>query len=372
MLDLTSLIENNKLLSNFIYFFFDTYFKTIRKIFSSFPYKTNIGVVISLHKLGDTVFTVPAVKEILKNHSGSIKIVCYPESKIIYREVFPDAEFIEIEHDEVLWDDRFVKNSARKKIKMFQPSVIYDLTGLSFLVYNIRAKEIIGMSKRQFKNVYDIYSPIRTKPHLMDTYFDVVKLKFNVDDSISAKTFPVSFNASDRILIHPFAGWKAKEWGMEKFIALAERLNKKNKTAFIAEEGKFTKDDLTKIKTAGSDVIVTNSLSELINEIKKSSLMISNDSGPLYIANLSGKSTFAIYGPTNPAFSVPYGEYHSYIQKKIHCSPPEDKQYCFTNAGRNCPSYQCMIQLSVDEVYNSLQKFIDKIFSLRHELSGTN
>jgi heptosyltransferase-2 len=82
--------------------------------------------------------------------------------------------------------------------------------------------------------------------------------------------------------------------------------------------------------------------------------MISNDSGPLYIASLMGKPTFTIYGPTNPLFHLPLGSKHNYIRHLISCSPAETEKYCFTNAGRDgCPSFECMNQLKVDEVYEN-------------------
>ena len=91
-------------------------------------------------------------------------------------------------------------------------------------------------------------------------------------------------------------------------------------------------------------------------------LIISNDSGPLYLANLLGKPTFTIYGPTNPEYSIPFGKNHDYIQKKIECSPEKNKQYCFTNAGRKgCPSFECMNKLTIDEVLKKLNEFLSRI-----------
>jgi ADP-heptose:LPS heptosyltransferase len=51
-------------------------------------------VIVSLHRLGDTVFTIPAVKEIIKHYDKDIYIICYADSAIIYKEVFPDINYI--------------------------------------------------------------------------------------------------------------------------------------------------------------------------------------------------------------------------------------------------------------------------------------
>ncbi|MCZ6701456.1 MAG: hypothetical protein O6940_00275, partial [Ignavibacteria bacterium] len=78
-------------------------------------------------------------------------------------------------------------------------------------------------------------------------------------------------------------------------------------------------------------------------------------------ANMLGKPTFTIYGPTNPDYSIPYGDDHDFIIKSIHCSPEKNKQYCFTHAGMvGCPAFKCMETMGVEEVYNKLLPFVQK------------
>jgi heptosyltransferase-2 len=90
-------------------------------------------------------------------------------------------------------------------------------------------------------------------------------------------------------------------------------------------------------------------------------LIVSNDTRIIYIASLLGKPTFTIYGPTNPEYSLPFGKYHRFIQKKIVCSPKPGEQYCYLEAGKKCPSFECMNQLTVEEVYEKLSNFIFEI-----------
>ncbi len=105
----------------------------------------------------------------------------------------------------------------------------------------------------------------------------------------------------------------------------------------------------------------TSSIDELIEQTRDCSVFIGNDSGPLYIANMLGKPTFTIYGPTNPDYSVPFGDNHKYIINTIHCSPEKNKQYCHTVAGLlGCPAFKCMESLELDEVYNKLLPFVQE------------
>ena len=130
----------------------------------------------------------------------------------------------------------------------------------------------------------------------------------------------------------------------------------------------FRQEEIEQFVDRNIPVIQTTSIEELINKIKACSVFISNDSGPLYIANLLGKPTFTIYGPTNPDYSLPFGKFHKFVQKKISCSP-NGTQYCYLQAGLNCPSYECMIQLSVEEVKVSVHEFLSDLgFKSKKEL----
>jgi ADP-heptose:LPS heptosyltransferase len=370
MIELTNIIERHKYLKKIIYLLCDIYFGIIRKACSTFPYKSANTAIIALHNIGDSVFSIAALKEIVKNYPlNKITIVCFPENKPIYKIVLKEINYLLIGRNEILFNGRYVKSSARKKIRTIKPSTIFDLTGLAFLVYSIRAGEIIGMSKRQFKCVYNKFSPIRKKPHLIDAYLDVVRQKFRIEDSSIEKIFPIKINPNGKLLIHPFAGWRAKEWNLEKFIRLAQMLSVNNKVAFVVPLGSIKSEFSNQLNYFNIEIIETESIDELLSIIKDCLMMISNDSGPVYLANLLGKPTFTIYGPTNPDFSIPFGEYHGYIQKQIKCSPGKDEQYCFTNAGRTgCPSFECMNQLPPDEVYSSIKKFMNNILFKKDEL----
>ena len=53
-------------------------------------------VIVSMHRLGDTVFTIPAVKEIIKHYDEDVFIVCYEDNALIYKEILPEINYIMI------------------------------------------------------------------------------------------------------------------------------------------------------------------------------------------------------------------------------------------------------------------------------------
>ncbi|OGU48541.1 MAG: hypothetical protein A2080_07990 [Ignavibacteria bacterium GWC2_36_12] len=363
-MEITKSINQYKLFAKFVYSFVKSFLYVVRSINRTFGYKNGNIVVISLHKIGDTVFTIPALREIQKYYGKKIIIVCYQEVVPIYKSGLSDLEFCELDHRSFYFRDRIASHKARKKLRSTKPQIIFDLTGVmtsATLIFNSRAKEIIGMNREQFKTIYDYYSPIRRTPHLIDRYLDVITIKIPGVKGVEIKNFPLSINRVGEILIHPFGGWKAKEWNLNKFIDLATRLKDEYNVCLIAPAKGIPGDIITLLLKEKINVIQTHSIQELIMQIRQCSVFIGNDSGPLYIASLLGKPTFTIYGPTNSEFSRPLGEYHNHISKTIKCSPQKNEQYCFTTGGQSgCPAFQCMNLLKFEDVFNNVLPFVQR------------
>ncbi len=344
---------------------FDFFFPAVR----IFIRKNREGgiVVVNLHKLGDSVCTIPAVKKIMGFHKENIVMFCFPETTKIFKLAFDNIEMIELHHSDFYFDDRIASKKARRKLKDFNPRLIYDLTGSSTsasLIFNSSSEKIIGINKRLYSKIYTKFVPIREEPHIIDIYLDAVRnLDFRMSNYPAAK---FKLQESGRILIHPFAGWKAKEWSLNKYISLAENLNKKYKTSFIIPKKSLNSDIIKEILGKGIGIIETETTDELIEKIKISFLLIGNDSGPVHIANLLGIPTFTIYGPSNPEYHKPYEGLNSYIIKKINCSPKKREKVCFTDGGRvGCPSFECMNLLTIEEVEESVLKFIMELTEKR-------
>lgn len=362
ILEIINKLEKIKVLDFFFEFTLSRFFSFIRKWFRK-KSKGNV-IIISLHKLGDTVFTIPAIKKIIAGFSiQKVYVVTFPDSKELYSIVFKKGNVISIEKNNFIFGGRIASRKVRLILKNLNPELIFDLTGnivsVSLIAFS-HANRIIGMNTKYYRTVYDYYVKIRQTPHLIDRYLDVANLYSPLNDDKISKEYPANFNVEDKIFIHPFAGWKAKEWNLNKFMNLAILLHKQYDVEIVTPVNSISKDIVKEIEKLGINFSFTASISDLINKIKLCSVFISNDSGPLYIANLLGKATFTIYGPTNSEFSLPFGKYHRYIQKKITCSP-NGTQYCFTHAGLYCPSNECMHQLTVTEVGLCVLSFLREI-----------
>lgn len=338
-------------------------FFSIRTICRLFHHKDGNIVIISLHRLGDTIFTIPAIREILKHFNKKIIIACYPESVPLYKLAFNNIHFCELERSDFYFNDRLPKFSAKKKLKLTRPEIVFDLVGSmssAILIFNLRAKKIVGMNKLHLKSIYDRYVKLRAEPQLLDIYLDVVSSVIKIDRN-RLKKLSVSTNPQKKILIHPFATWKEKEWNLNKFIELALRLKKRFTVSIIIPKGKFFCDVLEEIKFGGIEVIEASSMEELIQNIKECSLFIGNDSGPVNIANFLGRPTFSIYGATNSDYTTTSQEHQLYIQKKLICSARNSEKFCLVGGAEfSCSGIQCMNLLQVHEVYNQLKPLAER------------
>jgi ADP-heptose:LPS heptosyltransferase len=347
-------------------------FKKLSQIFSTLitilfrNEDPNIIVIFSFHFLGDTVSTLPAI-ELIKNKfpAKTIYIFCYPASEVIYRYKYPDFFYKTYKRNEI--------NLANEKIgfrflKLFyslrklKPSIVFDITSsfkTAFLSSLSGAKNKVGFGNPYLKGFFTHFVNRKVDQHVSHYYLTTVSNFLKTDINMNYEIFKINYNPKDHIMLIPFAGWKAKEWSLINFLRLAEDLNKDYKIALLAEQELVKVEIESELKRKGITLIKNNSISDLIENLKGSSLLISNDTGPILIAGLLGKPTFSLYGPTNPLYHKASGDYHDFIHKTIKCSPRKDQKLCFTFGGRRgCPSFECMRSLKFDDVIAEVKSFI--------------
>ncbi len=331
---------------------------SIARFFAKKSCPSNSVAILSFHKLGDTVFTIPAIEILVNKYQNNLVVFCFPESKIIYEKFFSNINFIQIPLNDFR-KKRFAKKNIIKKIKFVNPVKIYDITGTiqtASMIYKFKGIDISGFENYPFNKLYTKTISKRKEPNLPEMYVDVVSEK-DQKFIIDANYFKTKINNSDLILIDPFAGWKAKEWGIENFISLAKKIKDKYNPIFIFKENlEFLKEKLLQEKI---NFVQAENLEQLFYYIEKSLIFFGNDSGPAHIARALGKPTFTIYGPTNPNYTFPENEFHYKYLKGISCSPSENQKICSKDGGRKgCNNFRCLNEITVNEIYSSLKSFL--------------
>lgn len=330
---------------------------------NEFLYKnSNKILIVSLHKIGDTIFTIPSVRYLHYKFKDKITIICYDNSAILYKKFIDEKiNFIIIDKRDLSFN-RYVKGSALKVLSIFSFNYVFDLTGsiTSVSILNkIYSKQKYGFTDNYLYTAYNYYCIKKERAPLWSMYFDVIKLfdeNANLDQYL--KLFKKNIDKI-KIAIHPFAGWKAKEWDLDKFIRLYKDLSKNYDVNFIIDKERLIPELEKRLEIEKVKYFISKSLEELLNNLTNYSLFIGNDSGPMHLAVFLGIPTFTIYGPTNPLFHKPNVPYHESINITVSCSPKENEKMCIKYGGQvGCNYFECIDKLEYDFVFNKVTSFI--------------
>jgi heptosyltransferase-2 len=144
----------------------------------------------------------------------------------------------------------------------------------------------------------------------------------------------------------------AKRWIPERYAEVADRLAAEHDGHVLIFGGRG--EEPLGAAIAGmmrSPVTVLSgrtTVRQLVALIKPCRLFLTNDTGPMHIAAALGVPLVAIYGPTDPVTTAPFGKGHELIRKPVDCSP------CLL---RECPiDHRCMQGITVDMVYEAAAK----------------
>lgn len=163
---------------------------------------------------------------------------------------------------------------------------------------------------------------------------------------------------SDSLIgIHPGAAYgSAKCWLPERFQEVIRDLLASSPYYKIALFGEFTSFSLIEKIAEGFAERVINlcgktTLRELSSLISVCDVFLTNDSGPMHLADALGTKVVALFGSTNPIKTGPYYQ-KKVIKKNVFCSP------CYK---RVCPlDFRCMKEISSKEVYDEIAKLLEK------------
>ncbi len=148
----------------------------------------------------------------------------------------------------------------------------------------------------------------------------------------------------------------AKRWLPERFAEAAAKITAQSSAQWILLG---TKNDAAigeQIAAAIGDHCVNRigqtTLDQLIDELRRCSLLLTNDTGTMHLAALLGVPVVAVFGSTEPRLTAPLGNGHTILRHHVECSP------CFL---RECPiDFRCMKAVSADEVAGAVLSMLAK------------
>jgi len=106
------------------------------------------------------------------------------------------------------------------------------------------------------------------------------------------------------VLASPLAGWPSKQWPLEYYGRVGERLDRELGVPLVLNVAPGTEDRVSGIPGTRLHV---SSVAGLIDATRRAAAVIGVDSGPLHLAAALAKPGVAVFGPTDPARNGPYG-----------------------------------------------------------------
>jgi len=247
-----------------------------------------------------------------------------------------------------------------KAIKEENYDIVVDLQGLlrsGIITLSTRSSVRVGFQEaREGSRFFYTHKVKGGKDiHAVDRYLKIAAF-LGCDIADVCFPLPLSFSPSflthhslpgDYAVIAPGARWKTKRWPPEKFGELSSRLPLS--TVIVGSRGDMDIAHEVVALSGGKAVSFAGktNLKELIEIIRGAQFFVSNDSGPMHIAAALGIPVFAIFGPTDPLRTGPYGKGHIVIRENVSCAP------CLR---RTCDDVKCMKNLSVEKVYEIIKE----------------
>jgi heptosyltransferase-1 len=217
------------------------------------------------------------------------------------------------------------------------------------------------------------YPPLNIERHALERYLDLIRqlgvsvdhpdLRFPVPEESRRKVetlFRQNGVARPVVVIHPLAKWPSKQWPAENFVRFIDRLAE-HEISVILSGSPQDQEGLERIREkAGHPRRVMNwagktALRELAALFSLADLVLTTDTGPMHLAAAVKVPLIALFGPTAPWRTGPYGDPGAVFRKPLACAP------CFR---KKCDTMECMTSITVDEVWEAA---IAKLPTLRDE-----
>lgn len=283
-------------------------------------------LVVRLGSLGDVIFTLPTVAALRASFPGA------QIDWLIDRRWLPLVDGNPHVSNAIVLNDRSASTyiACAREVRHSGYSCAIDIQGLyksALLARICGAPERIGFTREYVRETGAEFFYTRRiaprEPHMVGQNMELAV-------AAGARTIPAIFplrisgdaeREMQRMLdelglkrfavLSPGGGWRSKCWPAERFGELASGLAREHGMRCVVNAGPGEKDLVHAAISRSEGALVgmrSLSLAELMALLKRASLVVAADSGPLHLAVALGTPVVGLYGPTNPSRNGPYCE----------------------------------------------------------------
>ncbi len=261
--------------------------------------------------MGDIIHTLPAAASLKKSFPGSrIGWLVAPR----WMPLLEGNPCV----DELVRFDRSNLNRLRESWRLtrdFRPQVAFDFQGLL-------QSAIVGRAAKP-KFFFGFDKSVAREPLAASLYTHRVpakgphRVQRNVQLAAYAGAHELTYDAwipeghadgqlpsAPFVLSSPFAGWAGKEWPLGFYVRLGELLRAEGYDLVM----NVPENRASEVGNFKHVHIHVSSLGGLIYATRRAEAVVGLDSGPVHLAAALRKPGVALYGPTDPVCTGPFGE----------------------------------------------------------------
>jgi len=337
------------------------------------PGNKNI-LIVNVNWIGDVIFSTPFIKAVRGAYPES-RIACLLHPRCIeVLEGNPDINEIivydeEGSHRGFLGKARLVLDLKKKKFDI--AFILHRSFTKALLVFLSGAKDRIGYpTKNRGLFLTKAVDLPDQELHKVEQFLNIARssgipvkdarYRFFINDTHRSRIRQLlrenGIGDKDALaVLCPGGNWDMKRWPKENFASLADMLIEKLGLKVVLSGAK--KDEAL---TNGIRGIMKNgcavscgktTLKELGALLERANLVVANDTGPMHLAVAMNAKTIALFGPTSPELTGPYGGgNYSVIWKTKDCDVP-----CYD---MTCADNRCMALISAEEVFDKARELL--------------
>lgn len=335
-------------------------------------------LIIRTDRIGDVLLSTPVIYALRQKFPHAfISIMVAPYALDIVEDNLYLDEVIIYDKDgkhKSWW--RSFKFSRRLKKKKFDLAIILHPTNRMHLVtflagipqrlgYNRKLGFLLNLRKKHTKQEgsrheaeynLDLLSDLGIIGNPQDLFMPIRRESEQYVEELFRKE---GIRKIDKILaINPGSSCPSKIWPQENFVQVAEKLSGLYNFKILILAGPkemYLADKLAReIKAKVINLAGKTSISQLASILKRCTLFISNDSGPVHVASALGTPVISIFGRNQAGLSPrrwgPLGKHGKYLHKDAGCIQ------CLAH---NCKKeFACLKAISVDDVVKAAEDIL--------------
>jgi heptosyltransferase II len=157
------------------------------------------------------------------------------------------------------------------------------------------------------------------------------------------------------VILNPGAAYgPAKRWPARQFATLARILRSRANAEIVLVGSQGDREAAAEIASAYGGTLIDftgrTSLRELAGIISRARAFVTNDTGPMHMANALRVPVIALFGPTDPGRTGPFQPPSSVLKKDVPCWP------CLYRA---CPyDHRCMTGIDPEDVFAACREYL--------------